>query len=250
MSKISRCVTELSSVLELRKAIEDNCHQVLRETFAQHVFVGAIDPNRALIQYSTKLYLCDTTKILQELLYQFVIYNFQNLGFIKLSEGVSIYELAMMALNLPETGWTPEDGDKDELAKRIVEILIDNNAMLLDYFSLEIDKDGNLCSLPLLLDNYVPDVAGLPMYIIRLATEVTWETEKECFTTFAEETAKYYAKVSPNSKFENYDWKWIIEHVIYPAIKDFFIPPKEFTENAAILEIANLPNLYKVFERC
>lgn len=100
------------------------------------------------------------------------------------------------------------------------------------------------------LDNYTPDIAGLPVYLVRLATEVNWESEKECFDTFAKETALYYSKMTENSKWENNDWKWLTEHVIYSAIKDYFIPPKKFTENVAILEIANLPNLYKVFERC
>ncbi|KAK9869246.1 hypothetical protein WA026_002996 [Henosepilachna vigintioctopunctata] len=250
MSKIGRCVTEITSVLELRKSIEDNCHRALRETFAQHVFVGSIDPGQALIQYSTKLYLCDTIKILEELLYQFVIFNFKNLGCISFSESISIYELAKMSLDLPETGWTQEDGPKEELAQRVVEVLVDNSAMLEEYFSMKIDTDGNLCGLPMLLEMYVPDTSGLPMYIIRLATEVNWESEKECFHTFAKETARFYAKLTLNSKFEKSDWKWIVEHVVYPGIKDYFIPPKDFTNNAAILEIANLPNLYKVFERC
>ncbi|XP_044744859.1 DNA mismatch repair protein Mlh1 [Coccinella septempunctata] len=250
ISKISRCATELTSVLELRKSIEENCHKSLRETFAQHVFVGVVDPNRALLQHNTKLYLCDTKKILRELLYQFVIYNFQNLGSINLSEKISIQELALIALDLPETNWTPEDGPKEELAQRVAEILIDHSEMLGDYFSMEIDKSGNLCSVPLLLDNYFPSMTDLPMYIIRLATEVNWDSEKDCFDTFARETARYYAIITLDTKFESNDWQWVVQQVVYPAIKDFFIPPKEFTENAAILEIANLPSLYKVFERC
>lgn len=85
------------------------------------------------------------------------------------------------------------------------------------------------------------------MYVLRLATEVIWDTEKECFKTFAEETALYYSKVVEDDSGK---WKWTTEHVFYPAIKDYFLPPKTFTENAAVLQIADLPNLYKVFERC
>lgn len=57
----------------------------------------------------------------------------------------------MICLELPETGWTPEDGEKSELAKRITEILTDRGPMLMDYFSMEIDEEGNLCSIPILL---------------------------------------------------------------------------------------------------
>lgn len=88
------------------------------------------------------------------------------------------------------------------------------------------------------------------MYVLRIVTEVNWETEKECFESFARETAEFYSKIPADAKQNEKDWEWITEHVVYPAIKDYFIPPKSFLENAAILEIANLPNLYKVFERC
>ena len=33
-------------------------------------------------------------------------------------------------------------------------------------------QDGNLTTLPLVLDNYVPNLEGLPMLVLRLATEV------------------------------------------------------------------------------
>ena len=35
------------------------------------------------------------------------------------------------------------------------------------------------------------------VYVMRLATEVNWTDEEECFRTFCEETAKFYA-VQPN----------------------------------------------------
>ncbi|KAJ8984034.1 hypothetical protein NQ317_012258 [Molorchus minor] len=230
----SKVETKLSSVLELRKQIEDNCNRVLRETFAQHVFVGSVNPSQALIQHSTKLFLCNTQTILTELFYQFILYNFQNFDCYKFSDKIPIYELAMICLELPDTGWTPEDGEKSALAKRITEILVDKGPMLLDYFSIEIDEQGNLCSIPILLENYIPDPAALPLYVVRLATEVNWESEKECFETFSRETAKFYSQVSKETNEHGKDWKWITEYVLYPAIKQYFIPPKTFTENAAI----------------
>ena len=48
----------------------------------------------------------------------------------------------------------------------------------------------------------------------------------------------------------DYDWRWTIEHAIYPAIKAQLLPPKTYAENASVLQVANLPDLYKVFERC
>ena len=50
-----------------------------------------------------------------------------------------------------------------------------------------------LTTLPLLLDKYTPLLEGLPMYILRLATEVNWESERGCFESFARETSTFYA---------------------------------------------------------
>ena len=36
-------------------------------------------------------------------------------------------------------------------------------------------------------------MSGLPLYIIRLSTEVNWTNEEDCFRTFCQETAKFYA---------------------------------------------------------
>lgn len=46
----------------------------------------------------------------------------------------------MLALEDPESGWTEEDGPKEELAEYIVEFLKKKTEMLKDYFSLEIDE--------------------------------------------------------------------------------------------------------------
>ena len=46
----------------------------------------------------------------------------------------------MLALQLPECGWSPEDGDKEDIAKYASQFLMTKSSMLLDYFSIEIDK--------------------------------------------------------------------------------------------------------------
>lgn len=94
-------------------------------------------------------------------------------------------------------------------------------------------------------------MGALPMYLLRLATDVDWDSEKECFRNFSRETAIFYSQQS-NSDDENIinAQKWTQEHVIYSAIRKYFLPPKVFSENGAILQVANLPDLYKVFERC
>src|SRR5579872_820276 len=44
-----------------------------------------------------------------------------------------------------------------------------------------------------MLNRYIPALEGLPMYVLRLATEVEWDSERECFETFASETAAFFS---------------------------------------------------------
>ena len=62
--------------------------------------------------------------------------------------------------------------------------------MLDDYFSLEIDENGDLHTIPQLLDGYIPFFGGLHIFLLRLATEVDWDEEEPCFNNMAEELAR------------------------------------------------------------
>ncbi|XP_017675661.1 PREDICTED: DNA mismatch repair protein Mlh1 [Lepidothrix coronata] len=259
-----RRIINLTSVLTLQEEISNQGHAKLQEMLRDHSFVGCVSPQWALAQYQTKLYLLNTTKLSQELFYQILIYDFANFGVLRLSEPAPLYELSMLALEDPESGWTEEDGPKEGLAEYIVEFLKQKIEMLKDYFSLEIDEEGNLIGLPLLIDNYVPPLEGLPMFILRLATEVNWDEEKECFESLSKELSMFYSirkqyiigEANPtNSQNEDSDsgsktWKWTVEHVIYKAFRTHLLPPEHFAEDGNILQLANLPDLYKVFERC
>ena len=104
--------------------------------------------------------------------------------------------------------------------------------------------------------------------------------EKECFQTFAQECANFYctqhdpflldsseerentSSSSSSEKeaaasgpinpalYKREPWRWVMEHVIFPALKSDFIPPRKMAEDGSILQIADLHELYKVFERC
>uniref|UniRef100_A0A8B9IH42 DNA mismatch repair protein MLH1 n=1 Tax=Anser cygnoides TaxID=8845 RepID=A0A8B9IH42_ANSCY len=259
-----RRIINLTSVLTLREEISSRAHETLQEMLRDHSFVGCVSPQWALVQYQTKLYLLNTTKLSQELFYQILIYDFANFGVLRLSEAAPLYELAMLALEDPESGWTEEDGPKEGLAEYIVEFLKKKAEMLKDYFSLEIDEEGNLIGLPLLIDNYIPLLEGLPMFILRLATEVNWDEEKECFESLSKELSLFYSirkqylideVTLTHSQNEDSDsasppWKWTVEHIVYKAFRTYLLPPKHFTDDGNILQLANLSDLYKVFERC
>ncbi|KAK1905898.1 DNA mismatch repair protein Mlh1 [Dissostichus eleginoides] len=249
----------VQSIKELRTEITENTHKGLQEMLQNHSFVGCVNPQWTLIQHHTKLYLLNTTKLSQELFYQIVIYDFGNFGVLRLSTPAPLYDLAMLALDSEESGWTEDDGPKEGLAQYIVDFLKKKTEMLGDYFSVEIDQEGNLTGLPLLLDKYTPVMEGLPMFILRLATEVNWDNEKECFRDFGKECSMFYsirkryileAEPGEEQEAEVNSWRWKVEHVIFKYFRTLFSPPKNFSEDGTVLQIANLPDLYKVFERC
>ena len=39
---------------------------------------------------------------------------------------------------------------------------------------------------------YIPDLNQLPMFVLRVATNVDWEEEESCFDTFSKELALFY----------------------------------------------------------
>ena len=46
-------------------------------------------------------------------------------------------------------------------------------------------------------------------------------------------------------------WPWVMENVVYRALKlKSFVPPQRLSTDGSVLRVANLTDLYKVFERC
>lgn len=45
-------------------------------------------------------------------------------------------------------------------------------------------------------------------------------------------------------------WRWAVEHLLVKAFRTHLSPPQHFSQDGSVLQIANLPDLYKVFERC
>ena len=149
------------------------------------------------------------------------------------------------------------------IAEQVCSKLAESKEMLSEYFSLELEtRDGELylTGIPLLLPDFCPWFGGLPVYMIRLATEVEWETEKECFQTVAEETARFYSVCEVKGCQPRYDlgqhggedgdWRHTVEQVLYPAIRRLLLPPASCMTDRTLVQVANLPDLYKVFERC
>jgi DNA mismatch repair protein MLH1 len=46
--------------------------------------------------------------------------------------------------------------------------------MINEYFSIHIDKDGNLIRLPVVLDQYTPDMDRLPEFVLSMGNDVSF----------------------------------------------------------------------------
>lgn len=53
------------------------------------------------------------------------------------------------------------------------ELLKQKAAMLGEYFSIHIDNDGNLSRLPVILDQYTPDMDRVPELVLCLGNDVS-----------------------------------------------------------------------------
>lgn len=45
-------------------------------------------------------------------------------------------------------------------------------------------------------DDYSPPIEGLPIFVLRLATEIDWDNEKECLQGLCKEIARFYSRIA------------------------------------------------------
>jgi DNA mismatch repair protein MLH1 len=142
------------------------------------------------------------------------------------------------------------------------------------------DYTPNLDKLPYFLMRLGPQVRHLlfsnfTYYNLIIRTlQVDWETEAECFESFLRELAYFYVpgpgpfgrssslEISAESESSQEEAslrdqevkaeRWQIQHALFPGFRRYLVPPKTLLDGGhpAIIQVANLPDLYKVFERC
>ncbi|CAM9309656.1 unnamed protein product [Heterosigma akashiwo] len=260
--------------------IRDNCHKEMRAMLAKHTFVGVATQTHSLVQHETKLLLINHYEMGKEMFYQLAIRRFGCAPRLHLSRPPAVLPLVRAALDLPDTSWREEDGDKDVLARDIVQLLLEKAEMLNEYFNVDIRQPEGapgalLAALPELLEGHRPLPAGLPGFLLRLATEVDWTEEEACFEGVASELAALYATLEEPEEEEEGGGEEggggaggagraaeeAVAHVLFPAFRWALLPPREFANAAAagggrgggaavVAEVAALERLYKVFERC
>ncbi|KAF9576426.1 DNA mismatch repair protein [Mortierella alpina] len=279
-SKASRVEVKLTSVLQLREEIRKQGHPILTPIFANHTFVGILDNQRGLIQNELALYLINYEAVSEELFYQICLRDFSNFGFIRLSTPVSVKEMVIMALDdeqelMEKSEWPAELKPKEEIAETVTKQLISRKEMLREYFSICITDDGQLSALPMMIKGYIPNLDKLPDFLWRLGSEINWTAEKACFQTLARELAIFYSTqpervedpwrndvdADEDQNMENDEkspqeihdaqFQHMVSRLIFPAFKRHFIPPKTLIEQSGmVVQVAQVKDLYKVFERC
>lgn len=190
---------DLSSIQELLDEIDSKCHSGLLDIVRHCTYVGMADDVCALLQHNTNLYLANVVNLSKELMYQQVLRRFAHFNGIKLSDPAPLPELITLALK--EEDLDPECSENDDLKKKIAELntnLLKQKAELLDeYFCVHVDEDGNLCWLPVILDQYTPDMDRLPEFVLCLGNDVDWEDEKNCLQGISAALGNFYAMHPP-----------------------------------------------------
>lgn len=265
----------LTSIKELRAEVRDAMHNELTDIVSTHTFVGIVDEQKRIlaIQGGVKLFLVDYGMLCNEYFYQVGLTDFSNFGAIRFNPPLPLIDLLKVAAEQEKrnAGDEADEINWDDVADSVEKQLVGRRALLAEYFSLEISEEGELCSIPLLVKGYMPSMAKLPGFLLRLGPYVDWDSEKECFRSFLRELASFYVPESlplPPSMPQDDGGKGkakvveedseisarretvrkALEDVIFPACKARLVATKGLLKG--VMEVANLKGLYRVFERC
>ncbi|KAK6515323.1 DNA mismatch repair protein [Arthrobotrys conoides] len=284
-----RRVIKLASIRTLKTEVRDQAHEGLIELFGNHTWVGVVDEWRRLVavQNGIKLYLVDYGAVCFEFFYQLGLSDFGNFGQMRLQEPLPIKELMDIAIELEKNAEIEETGevqsDWEGVAAQVTETIFEKREMMSEYFSLIINDDCEIESIPLLLKGYTPNLAKLPTFLLRLGPRVNWEDELECFDCIVRELAIFYVPESIprpvqltgltqategedsemtgtsesvpaeiREQMEVYDARRkeigiALERVLFPEFRKRLLPSKKLLKG--ITEVANLKGLYRIFER-
>ncbi|KAJ5356257.1 hypothetical protein N7517_010866 [Penicillium concentricum] len=278
----------LTSVKSLRASVRSEMHNTLTEMFASHTYVGLVDERRRLaaIQSGVKLYLIDYGLACHEFFYQVGLTDFGNFGIIRLDPAPKLVDLLKIAAESerqehPDSNGEEADSIFANAPEMIARTLVERREMLNEYFSLQISPTGDLLAIPLLLKGYLPALAKLPRFLLRLGPYVDWSSEEGCFRTFLRELATFYTPeqlpvlsqpgaqdalgesarqgpvVADGSGVEDDDafvrarrvqMVRMLEYTVFPALRARLVATSRLLRG--VVEVADLKGLYRVFERC
>lgn len=257
-------ICRLTTIKDLRASVRENMHNELTDTYANHTFVGIADETKriAAIQGGVKLFLVDYGMTAAEYFYQLALTDFGNYGSIRFNPPLALQDLIQIAVQQARAATESDntDVDWDKVAAAVTQQLISRKDMLFEYFALEVSPEGNLLALPLLMKGYMPCMAKLPNFLLRLGPHVDWSDEKGCFQSLLRELASFYAPEAlppapQEGQTEAEDMaerrrhvRRAVENVLFPAFKARLVATVSLLKGT--VEVANLKGLYRVFERC
>jgi DNA mismatch repair protein MLH1 len=256
-------ICRLSTIKGLRASVRDSMHSELTDVFSNHTFVGIVDDLKriAAIQAGVKLFLVDYGMISAEYFYQLGLTDFGNFGAIRFNPPLNLHELLAVGVQqLQRQEQDATDFDWGEVASAVAEQLVSRRDMLAEYFSMEISTEGELTSIPLLVKGYMPSMAKLPSFLLRLGPHVDWQSESGCFQSFLRELASFHVPEALPPPHVNLSEESLsisprrdelhraIENILFPAFKARLVATKDLLKGT--VEVANLKGLYRVFERC
>jgi DNA mismatch repair protein MLH1 len=232
---------QLISIRELRQELLDNEHHGLTDVLKNHSFVGCYNEELALIQYQTELMMVHFYEVSAAFFYQAVLFGFSNFGTIPL-QPIKIFDLILIGID-SSGAWNESMLPKEEIAMAISDLLEDKKFMLAEYFSILI-TDGSVTGIPAIINGYVPDLNRIALFLLGLGNHVDWTSEKACFHDIAKELSEFYAiKIKSDAMQQQ------LEHLFFPALRSV-IGQQEWIDKEYLKKVANLSDLYKIFERC
>ncbi|VFQ90549.1 unnamed protein product [Cuscuta campestris] len=190
---------DLTSLQELINEIESTCHSGLLEIVRHCTYIGMADDVFALLQHQTHLYLANVVNLSKELMYQQVLRRFAHFNAIQLSEPAPLQELLMLALREEDEASEIDEDDnlKEKISDMNKDLLKQKAEMLDEFFSIYIDSNGNLSRLPVILDQYTPDMDRVPEFVLCLGNDINWDDEKDCIQSISAALANFYAMHTP-----------------------------------------------------
>ncbi|CAH8507859.1 unnamed protein product [Schistosoma guineensis] len=250
----------LMSILALKRNLECDLDQSIKTTLRSCKFIGFIDETRCLAQHHTELLLIRLKPLSQALFYQLLLTNFGNHGEIILREPALLADLLSIGHEyLRKSSRYLSNISSAEFVKKATATLVQHASMLWDYFSIKITTDSNgnqvLTGIPLIIADYIPELNQLPIYVTKLATQVSWSVESVCFENICCITANFYA-VSSSSLFDDCSSlpisssesiiddksdkentvsssslsprEWMIQHILWPILCSSLLPSRRY----------------------
>lgn len=281
LRRLAPTLCEYTSIQDLREKVQLNRSRELEKQFRTACFVGVVSHDRSLIQCEEQLVLLNHQICAEMLFYQLALNSFGGGSVAATLQGektsnetgaqhyvcerdIDVVSIISQFVQMEETLQHTAETDVDRLLSHPLEVsetnltlamqagacLLQHSEMMSEYYSIRIEKNDHgrtlITGLPVLLEGYEPSPHGLPLFLLRLATEVDWTNEQGCFQGVCRELGFFFAHF-PSSDIRTH--ATTIRHTIFPAVSALLVPSVNI-KGSAFVALTSLPKLYRVFERC